>query len=77
MSIAANVATNFLNQNFYGFCLLLIAAFFFYHKMNEAAQAFSYIGSALMGIRQLMPQAPATIQTGIMENTTVNESKDK
>jgi hypothetical protein len=63
MSAIANVATNFINQNFYGFCLLIIAAFFFYHGMNEAAQAFSYIGSALMGIRQMTPQAPNTIQT--------------
>lgn len=63
MSTIANVATNFVNQNFYGFCLLIIAAFFFYHGMNEAAQAFSYIGSALMGIRQMIPKAPNTIQT--------------
>jgi hypothetical protein len=63
MSAIANVATNFINQNFYGFCLLLMAAFFFYHGMNEAAQAFSYIGSALMGIRQMTPQLPNTTTT--------------
>jgi hypothetical protein len=71
MSTAVNAATNFLNQNFYGFLLLLIAAFFFYQKNNEAAQAFSYIGSALMGIRQLTPSQPSTTINTDQATTTV------
>lgn len=47
-----NLLKDLFNQNFYGFCLLIVAAFFFYLGKNEAAQAFSYIGSALMGVRQ-------------------------
>jgi hypothetical protein len=74
MTNLANAATNFLNQNFYGFLLLMVAAFFFYEKNNEAAQAFSYIGSALMGIRQLTPTQP-TISTESMSNTTVTTPK--
>lgn len=74
MDKVISATTSFLNQNFYGFMLLLIAAFFFYEKNNEAAQAFSYIGSALMGIRQMQPTGP-TINTDKMDNTTVSAPK--
>lgn len=71
MSTAVNAATNFLNQNFYGFLLLLVAAFFFYQGKNEAAQAFSFIGSTLMGVRQLPTAQPSTTINTDQATTTV------
>jgi hypothetical protein len=63
--------SNFLNQNFYGFLLLLVAALFFWHGNNEAAQAFSYIGSALMGVTR--NPGSQTINTGSVETITEHQ----
>lgn len=56
-------ASNFFNQNFYGFCILLMAAFFYYHKLDVAGATFFGAGAALMGVRQAQPQTPNTTTT--------------
>ena len=60
MSNAMNAVSNFFNQNFYGFCILLIAALFYWHGLNEAGATFFGAGAALMGVRQPQQQAPNT-----------------
>jgi hypothetical protein len=60
MSNAMNAATNFFNQNLYGFLILLIAAFFYYVNKDVAGATFFGAGAALMGVRNQQPQAPNT-----------------
>lgn len=63
MNNVVNAITNLFNQNFYGFCILIVAAFFFYHKLDVAGATFFGAGAALMGVRAPQQQAPNTIQT--------------
>jgi hypothetical protein len=75
MDKLSNAVSPFLNQNLYGFLILLIAAFFFYEKNNEAGQPFLYIGAALMGFSRPQPSAGATINAEKMDNTSIVEPK--
>ncbi|HEY1645262.1 MAG TPA: hypothetical protein VGF75_02655 [Candidatus Saccharimonadales bacterium] len=63
MQNAMNAATNFFNQNLYGFLILLLAAFFYYINKDVAAATFVGIGAALMGVRQPQQQPPNTQTT--------------
>jgi hypothetical protein len=63
MDNTVNAISNFFNQNFYGFCILLMAAFFYYHKLDVAGATFFGAGAALMGVRQPQVQAPNTVVT--------------
>lgn len=60
MQNAMNAATNFFNQNLYGFLILLIAAFFYYVNKDVAGATFFGAGAALMGVRNQQPQQPNT-----------------
>lgn len=73
MSAVMNAATNFFNQNLYGFLILLMAAFFYYRGMNEAGATFFGAGAALMGVRQQQPQAPNTVTTTSTTQLTPTE----
>jgi hypothetical protein len=58
-----NAVSNFFNQNFYGFCILLMAAFFYYRGLNEAGATFFGAGAALMGVRQQPANTVTTTST--------------
>lgn len=63
MNNAINAATNFFNQNLYGFLILIIAAFFYYVGKDVAGATFFGAGAALMGVRQPQQQLPNTETT--------------
>ena len=58
---------NFLDQNLYGFLLLLIAAYFYKTGEVQGATAFFGAGSALIGVKK--PQAQAETTTTLSTDT--------
>lgn len=63
MANIINSISGLLNQNFYGFCTLAVAAFFYWHKLDVAGATFFGAGAALMGVRQPTVQPPNTMTT--------------
>lgn len=73
MNNAINAATNFFNQNFYGFLIILVAAFFFYVNKDVAGATFFGAGAALMGVKQ--PQMPQPNTTTTTSTTQLNPAE--
>lgn len=53
---------NFLDHNFYGFLLLLLAAYFYKIHNGEAGVAFFGAGTTLMGVNKLVQPPQETVK---------------